>query len=114
MIRGRHWHEQVFPACSRIAASRSIRAHSGESENPAGGLARAAARGKQLEASYEVAVVGADDKVQMRSVKVGELFGSLWIIEAGLQARERVVVEGLQKVRDGELTKPMPWIKASG
>ncbi len=68
----------------------------------------------QLQTSYEVAVVGSDNKVQMRSVKLGELFGSLWIIKEGLQAGEHVVVEGLQKVKDGELTKPMPWTKAPG
>jgi membrane fusion protein (multidrug efflux system) len=68
----------------------------------------------QLQTSYEVAVIGGDNKVQMRSVKVGELFGALWVIEDGLKAGEHVVVEGLQKIRDGELTRPMPWTKASG
>jgi len=67
----------------------------------------------QLQSSYEVAVVGADNKAQVRSVKVGELFGSLWVIEDGLKPGERVVVEGLQKVRDGEPVKPMPWTKTA-
>ena len=63
----------------------------------------------QLQTSYEVAVVGADNRAEVRSVKVGEPFGSLWVIEEGLKPGERVVVEGLQKVRDGEPVKPMPW-----
>jgi RND family efflux transporter MFP subunit len=63
----------------------------------------------QLQSSYEVAVVGPDNKAQVRSVKVGELFGSLWVIEDGLKPGERVVVEGLQKVRDGQPVKPVPW-----
>lgn len=67
----------------------------------------------QLQASYEVAVVGPDNKATVRLVKVGELFGSLWVIEEGLQPGERIVVEGLQKVHDGELVKPMPWTKAA-
>jgi membrane fusion protein, multidrug efflux system len=66
----------------------------------------------QLQTSYEVAVVGADNRAEVRSVKVGEFFGSLWVIEDGLKPGERVVVEGLQKVRDGQLVKPMPWSKA--
>jgi membrane fusion protein (multidrug efflux system) len=67
----------------------------------------------QLQSSYEVAVVGADNKAQVRSVKVGELFGSLWVIEDGLKPGERVVVEGLQKVRDGEPVKPVPWTRTT-
>jgi len=67
----------------------------------------------QLQSSYEVAVVGPDNKAQVRSVKVGELFGSLWVIEDGLKPGERVVVEGLQKVRDGEPVKPVPWTKTA-
>jgi membrane fusion protein, multidrug efflux system len=67
----------------------------------------------QLQTSYEVAVVGADNRAQVRSVKVGELFGSLWVIEDGLKPGERVVVEGLQKVRDGQPVKPMPWTKTT-
>jgi RND family efflux transporter MFP subunit len=65
----------------------------------------------QLQTSYEVAVVRADNRAEVRSVKVGELFGSLWVIEEGLKPGERVVVEGLQKIRDGEPVKPMPWAK---
>jgi membrane fusion protein (multidrug efflux system) len=65
----------------------------------------------QLQTSYEVAVVRADNRAEVRSVKVGELFGSLWVIEEGLKPGERIVVEGLQKVRDGEPVKPMPWTK---
>ena len=67
----------------------------------------------QLQSSYEVAVVGPDNKAQVRSVKVGELFGSLWVIEDGLKPGERVVVEGLRKVRDGEPVKPVPWTKTA-
>ncbi len=63
----------------------------------------------ELQTSDEVAVVGADNKVQIRSVKVGERVGSLWVIEDGLKPGDRVIVEGRQKVRDGETVKPMPW-----
>jgi RND family efflux transporter MFP subunit len=55
----------------------------------------------ELQGLYQIAVVGSDNKVSVRSVKVGERTGSMWIIEGGLQPGERVVVEGVQKVRDG-------------
>jgi RND family efflux transporter MFP subunit len=55
----------------------------------------------ELQGSQQVAVVGSDDKVSIRPVTVGERVGNLWIITKGLKPGERVVVEGLQKVRDG-------------
>jgi RND family efflux transporter MFP subunit len=55
----------------------------------------------ELQGMYQVSVVGSDDKVSVRTVKVGELSGPMWIIEQGLKPGERVVVEGVQKVRDG-------------
>jgi len=50
----------------------------------------------ELQTSYELAVVGADDKVQIRSVKAGDRVGMLWVIEDGLKPDDRVIVEGSQ------------------
>jgi membrane fusion protein (multidrug efflux system) len=58
-------------------------------------------------------VVGGDDKVQIRSVKVGDRVGSLWVIEDGLKPGDRIIVEGMQKVRDGQTVKPMPWTSST-
>jgi RND family efflux transporter MFP subunit len=55
----------------------------------------------ELQGAYQVAVVDADNKVHIQPVRVGERSGNLWIIEEGLHAGQRVVVEGLQKVREG-------------
>jgi RND family efflux transporter MFP subunit len=55
----------------------------------------------ELQGSYQVAVVSADNKVSIRPVTVGDRVGSLWIVTNGLKAGERVIVEGLLKVRDG-------------
>ena len=55
----------------------------------------------ELQGTYQVAVVGSDNKVSLRPVTVGERVGGMWIIESGVQPGEHVVVEGLQKVRDG-------------
>jgi RND family efflux transporter MFP subunit len=55
----------------------------------------------ELQGSYQVAVVSGDNKVSIRPVTVGDRVGSLWIVTNGLKAGERVIVEGLLKVRDG-------------
>jgi membrane fusion protein (multidrug efflux system) len=62
----------------------------------------------ELQGSYQVAVVGDDNKVSIRPVAVGERVGKLWIVNEGVKAGERVVVEGLMKVRDGAPVKPVP------
>ncbi len=55
----------------------------------------------ELQGTNRVAVVGSDNKATFRAVTVGERVGKLWIVTEGLKAGERVVVEGLLKVRDG-------------
>jgi len=60
-----------------------------------------------LQGSFQVAVVGSDDKVEIRTVKVGERTGERWIITDGLKAGERVITEGIQKVGPGSPVKPV-------
>jgi membrane fusion protein (multidrug efflux system) len=55
----------------------------------------------QVQGTYSLAVVGAGDKVQLRRVEVGPAAGGARIVSAGVQAGERVVVDGVQKVTDG-------------
>jgi membrane fusion protein (multidrug efflux system) len=55
----------------------------------------------ELQGSYQVAVVGADNKVSIRAVKAGDRVGPMWIVEGGVKPGEQVVVEGLQKVQNG-------------
>jgi membrane fusion protein (multidrug efflux system) len=62
----------------------------------------------ELQGSYQVAVIGPDNKASIRPVKVAERIGSLWIITEGLKPGERVVAEGIQKVREGMLVVPKP------
>jgi membrane fusion protein (multidrug efflux system) len=64
----------------------------------------------ELQGSYQVAVIGSDNKAAIRPIKVGERVGTMWIIESGVLAGELVVVEGLQKVRDGSAVR----VKQSG
>ena len=67
----------------------------------------------ELQGSYQVAVVGGDNKIEMRTVKVGERSGSLWVIEDGLKAGETVVVEGTQKIKPGAVVNPKPHTKTN-
>jgi RND family efflux transporter MFP subunit len=62
----------------------------------------------ELQGSYQVAVVGSDNKVSIRNVTVGERTGPMWIIEEGLKPGERIVAEGVQKARDGIAVNPVP------
>jgi len=62
----------------------------------------------ELQGTYRVAVVGSDDKVRFRPVSVGERVGNQWIITDGVKPGERVVVEGLLKVRDGAAVTVQP------
>jgi len=63
----------------------------------------------ELQGSYQVAVVTPDNKVDVRPVKVGPRTGNLWIIDQGLNQGERVVVEGLQKLKAGMTVNPKPF-----
>ncbi len=68
----------------------------------------------EMQGSYQVAVLGPDQKVDIRPVKVGQQVNSLWVIEQGVQPGDQVVVEGLQKLRPGMVVTPMPYAAAAG
>jgi membrane fusion protein (multidrug efflux system) len=69
----------------------------------------------ELQGSYQVAVVGGDHRIEMRTVKVGERSGSEWVIEDGLKDGETVVVEGVQRIKAGTVVNPKPYAdKQSG
>jgi membrane fusion protein (multidrug efflux system) len=64
----------------------------------------------EIQGRYMVAVVNPENKVSIKAVKVGERFGQLWVINEGLQAGEKVVAEGTQKVREGMVVSPKPFV----
>jgi len=64
----------------------------------------------ELQGNYQVAVVDAANKVSIRSVKVGDRIGNLWIVEEGLKPGEQVIVEGTQKARAGTVVVPKPYV----
>jgi membrane fusion protein (multidrug efflux system) len=61
---------------------------------------------QELQGTSRLAVVTPENKVEFRTVKVGERVGNLWVINEGLKLNEHVVVEGLLKVRDGMAVNP--------
>ena len=63
----------------------------------------------ELQGSYQVGVVTPENKVEIRPVTVGERIGSQWIIAKGLKPGEKVVVEGLQKLKAGDSVRPLPF-----
>ena len=67
----------------------------------------------QLQGGYQVAVVGSDNKVEIRTIKVGERTGEMWIVEEGLKAGETVVAEGIQRVKAGAAVNPKPYVKTN-
>jgi membrane fusion protein (multidrug efflux system) len=63
----------------------------------------------ELQGSYQVAAVDDANKISIRTVKVGDRVGNQWIIAEGLKPGERIVAEGVQKVRPGMLVNPKPF-----
>jgi membrane fusion protein, multidrug efflux system len=63
----------------------------------------------ELQGGYQVAVLDADNKVNIRTVTVGPQVDRRWVIASGLHSGERVVVEGVQKVRTGIRVNPKPF-----
>jgi len=60
----------------------------------------------ELQGSQQVAVVGGDNKVNIRPVAASERVGDQWIVSGSLKPGERVIVEGLQKVKEAAWSTP--------
>ena len=59
----------------------------------------------ELQGTFSVYVLGAENRIQMKEVKVGPKIDSFWLIRKGLKSGEKVVYEGLQKVKDGTVVE---------
>jgi RND family efflux transporter MFP subunit len=67
----------------------------------------------EVQGGYQVAVVDDQNKVSIRAVQVGDQVGTEWIIADGVKRGDRVVAEGVQKVRTGMHVNPKPFVEAS-
>ena len=63
----------------------------------------------ELQGIYQVGVVGADNKVTIKTVKLGPQLADVWLVESGLQAGDSVVVDGLQRIKSGMTVAPTPF-----
>src|SRR5438477_9604092 len=63
----------------------------------------------ELQGSYQVVVVGEDNKASIRPVKLGERSGPMWEVLEGLKPGDRVIVQGIQKVRPGSSVTVKDW-----
>src|SRR2546430_2902209 len=63
----------------------------------------------ELQGSYQVAVVDQDNKVSIRPIKMGERIGAMWEVTEGLKPGDRVIVQGLQKAREGSTVAVKDW-----
>jgi membrane fusion protein, multidrug efflux system len=63
----------------------------------------------ELQGSYQVAVVGNDNKVSIHPVKMGERIGAMWEVTEGLKPGDKVVVQGLQKAHEGLTVTVKDW-----
>lgn len=63
----------------------------------------------ELQGGFLVATIGSDNKVSIRSIKVGPKVDAMWIVNEGLKPGDRVVAEGVQKVREGTVVQATPY-----
>jgi membrane fusion protein (multidrug efflux system) len=63
----------------------------------------------QQQGTYQVTVIGSDNRAQLRTVEVGPRVGMLWVIRSGLKPGERVVAVGVERAKEGELVNPTPY-----
>ncbi|MEW5736992.1 MAG: efflux RND transporter periplasmic adaptor subunit [Thermodesulfobacteriota bacterium] len=64
----------------------------------------------EMQGTYLAATVGADNRASLKKVAAGDRMGDLWLITDGLAPGDTVVVEGLQKIRDGATVAPKPYV----
>src|ERR1700733_12391056 len=63
----------------------------------------------QQQGSYQLTVIGSDNRAQLRTVQVGPKVGTLWVISSGLKPGERVAAVGAEKTKEGQLVNPTPY-----
>jgi membrane fusion protein (multidrug efflux system) len=63
----------------------------------------------ELQGGYQVSTIGETNQIQLKNVKVGDQIAEGWVIESGLMPGDRVVVEGTQKAKEGQVVTPIPY-----
>jgi membrane fusion protein (multidrug efflux system) len=68
----------------------------------------------EVQGNAQVALVGGDNKVEIRPIQTGARVGTMVVVEKGLQLGNRIVVEGIQKVSPGQLVNPILTTDSAG
>jgi len=63
----------------------------------------------ELQGVYQVAVVSENSQVSIKNISLGPQSGDMWVVESGLQAGDKVVVDGLQRIKSGMTVAPQPF-----
>jgi len=64
----------------------------------------------ELQGAYQVATVNQTNGVHIKTVRVGDQIGSDWLIESGLAPNDRVIAQGVQKIKEGTVVEPEPFV----
>jgi len=62
---------------------------------------------KEIQGIYQVFVVDSNDEIEVRQIELGQKKGNMWIVREGLQAGERILLEGIQRARTGVKISPV-------
>jgi hypothetical protein len=63
----------------------------------------------ELQGSYQLTIVDAENKAHLKTVQVGQQVGNDWLINGGLEPNDQVVIEGLQSAKEGTVVDPQPY-----
>jgi membrane fusion protein (multidrug efflux system) len=63
----------------------------------------------ELQGVYQAGVVAPDNKATIKTIKLGPQTGDMWVVESGLQLGDKVVVDGLQRIKTGMTVAPSPF-----
>jgi membrane fusion protein (multidrug efflux system) len=64
----------------------------------------------ELQGVFQLAIVDAQSKVHIKTVQPGAQIGREWLIDSGLEANDRVIVEGTQKIKEGTVVETEPFV----
>lgn len=106
--------EADFPNPERIVLAGQFARVRGQAEERSAAIAVPQRAVMEIQGLYQLAVIGDDDIVEIRQVEMGPRIDDDWIVESGLEAGERIALEGLQRLRPGAKVVAKPASGVTG
>jgi membrane fusion protein (multidrug efflux system) len=106
--------EADFPNPNRVVLAGQFARVRGQAEERTNAIVVPQRAVMEIQGLFQLAVVGNDGTVDIRQVEMGPRVDDEWIVESGLEAGERIALEGLQRLRPGTKVVPNPVSTASG